>query len=172
MNQSNRRTLAATLVALAAASLPQLAAAQPAAAKASPPIAGTWTLQSNILTQADGKKAEAFGPNPRGLAIFNPDGHYAVVIARASLPKFASGSRLKGTPEENQAVVHGSVAVAGKYRVDAAAKTITFDNQTSTWPAWIGSSATRAYTLAGDQLRWTVDASAGGSAEVVWKRAR
>jgi hypothetical protein len=36
---------------------------------------------------------------------------------RASLPKFASNSRVKGTTEENQAVVQGSAAFFGTYTV-------------------------------------------------------
>jgi len=67
-------------------------------------IQGTWILVS-IYNEQDGKKLEQFGPNPRGSMILTPDGRFSQIIMRASLPKFASNNRMKGTVEENQAIV-------------------------------------------------------------------
>ena len=96
------------------------------------------------------------------------------MIARANLPKFATDNRLAGTAEENKAVVTGSIAHFGSYAVNEADKSITFRIQTSTHPNWDGSEQKRAYTLAGDELRYTVGTAAvgGGTATLVWRRAK
>jgi len=75
-------------------------------------VQGTWLLVSNI-NERDGQKIDTFGPNPRGQLILTPGGHFSMILMRASLPKFASNNRLKGTVEENQAVVQGSHAFFG-----------------------------------------------------------
>lgn len=135
-------------------------------------LVGTWTYVSNDTIRPDGSRVPMYGPNPQGLASFDRNGRYVVLIARADLPKFASGNRIEGTPEENKAVVHGSIAHFGRYTVDEAAKAITFHIETATFPNWSGGEQKRPFTLAGDELRWTTPAaSGGGSAEVVLKRA-
>ncbi len=70
-------------------------------------IQGSWTLVS-IYNEQDGKKIEPFGAKPRGSLIFTPDGRFSIFCLRASLPKFAANNRMKGTAEENQAIVQGS----------------------------------------------------------------
>ncbi len=79
-------------------------------------IQGSWILVS-MYNEQDGKKIEPFGPNPRGTWIFTPDGRFLEILMRASLPKFAANNRVKGTAEENQAVVQGSFAAYGSYAV-------------------------------------------------------
>ena len=122
----------------------------------------------------DGSRVQVFGPNPQGLLIFDGSGRYAAVLTRSGLSKFASNNRAEGTPEENQAVVQGSIAHGGRYTVNEAEKTITFHIETSTFPNWSGTEQKRPITLlTEDELKWTVPASSvGGSAEVVFKRAR
>ena len=79
-------------------------------------IQGTWILVS-IYNEQDGKKIEPFGSKPRGSLILTPDGRFSVILMRASLPKFASNNRMKGTAEENQAVVQGPSPTIGTYAV-------------------------------------------------------
>ena len=135
-------------------------------------LVGAWTYVSVDTVRPDGSRVPMFGPNPQGLAIFDGNGRYALVNARSDQPKFASNSRLESTPEENKAVVQGSIAHFGRYTVSESDKTITFHIQTSTFPNWNGTEQKRPFTLAGDELKWTTPAaSGGGSAEVVLKRA-
>ena len=72
-------------------------------------LVGMWTLVS-ITIEQDGKKADIFGPNPQGQETRAANGHVSVIITRSDLPKFASNNRAAGTPEENKAVVQGSIA--------------------------------------------------------------
>lgn len=137
-------------------------------------LVGTWTYVSNDIIRPDGSRVPMYGPNPQGLASFDRNGRYVLLIARADLPKFASGNRTEGTPEENKVVVQGSIAHFGRYTVDETAKTITFHIETATFPNWSGVEQKRPFTLTGDELKWTAPAASGGggSAEVVLKRAK
>ena len=136
-------------------------------------LAGTWTLVSATTTDASGKKTPTFGDNPRGELILTADGRYMIVITRVDLPKFAANSRDKGTTDENKAVVQGSIAHFGKIVVNEADKTLTFQVENATYPNWNGMSQKRTFTVSGEELKYHVPAaSAGGTADVVWKRVK
>lgn len=136
-------------------------------------LVGTWTYVSVDIVHPDGSRVPLYGPNPQGVASFDSNGHYLLLTARAGLPKFASNDRMDGTPEENKAVVQGSISHFGTYTVNEADKTITFHIQTSTFPNWNGVDQKRPFTITGDELKWTTPASSGGgTAEVILKRAK
>jgi len=135
-------------------------------------IVGTWSYVSVDIVRPDGTRVPLFGPNPTGLAIFESNGRYLLLTARADRQKFASNNRNNGTAEENKAAVQGAIAHFGKYIVNEADKTITFQIETSTFPNWNGIEQKRPFTLTGDELKWTTAASSGGMAEVVLKRVR
>jgi len=148
-------------------------AAGDVAAQATKSLAGTWALVSAISTDASGKKTPTFGDNPKGELILTADGRYMIVITRADLPKFTANSRDKGTTEENKAVVQGSIAHFGKIVVNEADKTLTFQVEAATYPNWNGMSQKRSFTFSSDELRYHVPAaSAGGKADVVWRRVK
>src|SRR5437588_9191593 len=79
-------------------------------------LVGSWTLVSVAVNQ-DGQKIEPFGANPKGSLIFDRTGRFSVMVTRSDLAKFGSNNREAGTPEENQAVVRGSIAYFGTYTV-------------------------------------------------------
>jgi hypothetical protein len=135
-------------------------------------IVGTWSYISVDIVRPDGSRVPLFGPNPSGLASFESNGRYLLLTARRDQPKFASDNRMTGTAEENKAVVQGSIAHFGRYVVNEADRTITFQIETSTFPNWNGVEQKRPFTLNGDELKWTTAASSGGTAEVVLKRVR
>ncbi|MEF9480867.1 lipocalin-like domain-containing protein [Ralstonia sp. 1B3] len=136
-------------------------------------LAGAWTYVSVDTVRPDGSRAPMYGPNPQGLVVFDGHGHYALVNSRADLPKYESNDRMKGSAEEYRAVAQGSIAHFGRYVVNEADKTITFRIEASTFPNWNGVEQRRPFALSGDELRWTTPAaSAGGSGEIVLKRAR
>jgi len=136
-------------------------------------VQGSWVLISQYVEQ-DGKKIEAFGSNPRGSMILTPDGRFSIILMRASLPKFASNSRAKGTAEENQAVVQGSIAYFGSYTAGSEQEqTVNLRIEGSTFPNWDGEDQKRVMTVVGDELRVTNPTAAiGGTAYIVWKRAK
>ena len=131
-------------------------------------LAGTWMLVSAI-TEQDGNKTDTFGPNPKGILTVEANGRYVLVITRAGLPRVASNNRITATPEENKAIVGGSRTIS----VNAVDKTFTFKIETATFPNWDGTEQQRAFTVTGDELKYTVAAaSGGGTASLVWKRAK
>ena len=166
---NRRNTLAAT-----SASLLLLSLAMPAgdaAAQGAKSIVGSWALVSTDNVDASGKRTPIFGPNPRGLLVFTSDDRYTLTIMRASLPRFASNNRNKGSAEENQAVVMGSIAHFGKYKVED--KAIVFNVESSTYANWDGAPQRRPFSVSGDQLKYSVPvASVGGTADLVWKRIK
>ncbi len=135
-------------------------------------VVGTWSYISVDTVRPDGSREQMYGPNPKGLVIFDSNGRYALVNARSDLAKFASNNRTQGTPEENKAVVLGSIAHFGRYTVNEADRTITFYIEASTFPNWSGIEQKRPFTVTGDELKWTTPASGGGLGEVLLKRAK
>ena len=131
-----------------------------------------WNVDdSNVNVRVDGTRTDVFGTNGKGTIIFDSAGHYASVTLNADIPKFASGNRNTGTAEENKAVVQGSLAHFGTYTV--ADKVITLKVEGSTWPAWAGTEQKRTIvSFTGDEIKWTLPASIGGTGEVGWKRVK
>jgi len=167
-------TLATTTIALLClgAALPESdAVAQGKSLKEQ--LVGTWTMVSNINMHPDGSRYEALGPNPRGVFILDANGHFAITILGDARRKFASNSRLEGTPDENKSAVQGAIAYFGTYTVNEADHTLNFHIERCTFPNWDGTDQKRSVTLTGDEMKYTnTAASGGGRAELVWKRAK
>jgi len=143
--------------------------------KAAGSAQGSWVLVE-LYNEEDGKKIEPFGPNPRGSMLLTPEGRFSMIIMRTTLPKFAANVRTKGTAEENQAVIQGSVAAFGAYTVTGDKdKTLNLHVDGSTYPNWDGQDQKRPMTVAGDELRViNPNPSIGGSGKntQIWKRAK
>jgi Lipocalin-like domain len=109
-------------------------------------LVGTWSFVIAEITAADGKKSLPFGDKPKGMIIFTADGHFSQVHVAGGLPKIASNNRLAGTPEDNKAIVGGTLALFGTYSVDEAKRTLTF-NIEATFPNAEGTVQTRTIDL-------------------------
>jgi len=138
-------------------------------------LVGTWRLilVDNILP--DGTRIHLYGPNPEGILMFDAEDRYALQIYRAGRARFASGDKSKGTAEENSAAVLGSNAHFGKYSIDSNGSATTFRIEHASFPNWDGTEQRRTFTIAGDELTYSVPTpTSGGSAigEVKWKRVR
>ena len=142
-----------------------------AVAQTAKDLVGTWALVSDTNTAPDGHTVQPFGPAPQGIAIFNSDGHFAIVNARSDLPKFASDNRMHGTAEENKAIVQGSLAFFGTYSV--ADGVIIQHIEGGTWPGQNGTDQKRTIiSFAGDEQTWTTTATFGGKSVLHWKRLK
>jgi hypothetical protein len=116
-------------------------------------LVGTWTLMLTSTKLPDG--SPVWGSNPIGLLIFTDNGLHSSQLMRSDRPKFASNSRVQGTPEENKAAVQGSISSFGTYTVDEANKTFTVRYLGSTFPNREGTEETWAVVINGDELRIT-----------------
>ncbi|MFZ2198120.1 MAG: lipocalin-like domain-containing protein [Thermodesulfovibrionales bacterium] len=137
-------------------------------------IQGSWVLVS-MYNDRDGKKTELFGPNPKGFMILTPEGRFSMILINANLPKFASNIRLKGTAEENKAIVQGSLAYFGTYKVaDEKANKVTLNIEKSTYPNWDGQEQQRSMTVIGDEMMFisTTTTVGGGTNYLAWKRVK
>jgi hypothetical protein len=138
--------------------------AAPASASAQPPsIVGTWILVGAEKLLPDGTTVADYGPNPHGLVIFTADGYYSVQIYRTERVKFASGDKLKGTPEEYKDASLSTSVHFGRYSVDPVKGTITFKIDRSSFPNQDETTPVRPYQLKGDELSWKVAARPDGS---------
>lgn len=142
-----------------------------AVAQTAKDLVGTWTNVSSVNIQGDGSRADAFGPHARGIAIFEANGLFAIVNINPDVPKFGSNNRAQGTAEENKAAVLGGIALYGTYWVGG--KTIFFKVEGSTYPNWTGTEQARTIiSFTGDELKWSLRASVGGTTEVAWRRVK
>ena len=166
MNRSSIFTLSA-ITAFGLAFMPSSAFAQ-----TGKDLVGTWKTVTTIAVMPDGRRIEPYGPNPNNIMVFDANGHFAVINARADLPKFASNNRMQGTADENKAIVQGSIAYFGTYSV--VDKVIIEKVEGSTWPSWIGTDQKRPIlSFTGDDIKLTNPArSAGGSNESTYKRVK
>jgi len=137
-------------------------------------IVGTWTFGSALDVQPDGKKTDRWGPNPKGIFMFDSHGHFAQFITRSDLPKFAAGTADKGTAEETKAVLSGFVASFGTYTVDETEKTVITHVEGSVFPNLVGRDQKRSIsTLTADELKYTnPTTSTGTMAEATWRRVK
>jgi hypothetical protein len=136
-------------------------------------IVGHWTLVSVDNVRADGSRTQGFGPNPSGVAIFEPNHRFSVSLVNPGIPKFGSSNRDTGSSDENKAVVQGSLFYFGTYALSPSG-TLSFEIEGSSFPNWIHVNQERMISsLTANELKWTNPAaSVGGTAETTWKRAK
>jgi hypothetical protein len=129
-------------------------------------ITGTWVLTAAEKLLPNGSRVADYGENPHGLVIFTADGYYSVQIYTAKRSKFASGDKLRGTPEEYKEALLTTSVHFGRYSVDPAKHTITFHIDRASFPNEDDTTQTRPYELKGDVLSWKVPARPDGSIPV------
>src|SRR5215210_6628896 len=134
-------------------------------------LVGTWTLVSLDNVLPDGKKQEPYGAKPRGILIFDANGHYSIMHVPADRNKFKSANRVETTPEEAATVMRGSFAQFGTWSVNEADKTITQKIEGALIPNADGTDSKRMITsLTADELKWSTSGIAiGGRNESVYR---
>jgi Lipocalin-like domain len=160
------------IVALGLALLPGSAVSQQKSLKEQ--IIGTWTFVSALDVKPDGTKSDRWGPNPKGIFIFDANGRFAQFITRSDIPKFAAKTADQGTPEENKAVLAGLVASFGTYTVNEADKMVITRVEGNIFPNLVGVEQKRLIvSLTGDELKYTnPSTSTGTTAEASWRRVK
>jgi hypothetical protein len=171
MNRRNIFSLS-VIAALGLALLPGNAFSQQKSLKDQ--VVGTWTFVSALDVKPDGTKSDRWGPNPKGIFIFDATGHFAQFITRSDIPKFAAKSVDQGTAEENKAVMAGLVASFGTYTVNEADKTLITRVEGNIFPNLVGAEQKRLIvSLTPDELKYTnPSTSTGTTAEATWKRVK
>jgi Lipocalin-like domain len=138
-------------------------------------LVGTWTLVSWQQTRSDGSTFQQFGANPRGIAFFDAGGRYIISVMRSDRAKYAIGNYAqikRATAEENRATAQGTITYFGTYSVNEPGRAISIHVEASSFPNWNGTDQKRFFDLSGDQLKLIVRPPAGGSVDVLWRRAK
>ncbi len=137
-------------------------------------LVGTWALVSWEQTRPDGSKFQSFGPNPKGMQVFDAGGHFFLMFARPDLPKIAASNRNQATLEEARAIMIGSIAYFGTYSIDDGSKTVVLRIEASTFPNQLGRQQKRLIrALTNNELKYTNPAStSGGQVEVALRRVK
>ena len=171
MNRTNLLSISAA-TALAVVLGPGTGVAQKKTLKEQ--LVGTWLVATADNIRPDGSRFQGFGPNPKGILMFDANGWFSFQLAQPGRPKFASDNRLQGTAEENKATVQGSLSYYGKYLVDEPDRVLHLYVESSSYPNFDGIDNKRIITsLSEHDLKWYSPAgSIGTTAEVVWKRAK
>jgi hypothetical protein len=171
---NHRSILGLTTAALLCTGIVFSASQAPAQQSLKEQVVGTWLVVSVDNTAPDGKRSQIFGPNPKGLLIFSANGQYSQIIVNPDVPKFKDNNRLKGTPEENTAAVHGTTANFGTWTIDETSKTITVRNAGGMFPNGAGVESKRIISsVTGDELRLSNPLTAAGMrSDNVWRRAK
>jgi hypothetical protein len=133
-------------------------------------IVGTWLLAGADKLLPDGTVVHDYGPNPHGMAIFTADGYYSVQIYREQRLNFSSGDKFKGTPEEYKDASLSMSTHFGRYSLDQAKHTITFNIDRSSVPNLDNTTAVRTYELKDDVLSWKVAPRPDGSIPITTLR--
>jgi hypothetical protein len=135
-------------------------------------LVGAWITVS-ITSQHGDKKIELFGPNPKGIQIFDASGRFAIIAMRDDLPKITSNNRQTQTAEESQKIARGSIAYYGTWTANDIDKTLIVNIEGDTFPNFAGTVQKRRFDISGDQLTITNPTGAsGGILTVVLKRAK
>lgn len=137
-------------------------------------LVGAWTLVSIIATDKAGNKSDRRGPDPKGLLIFEANGHFSLLTSRSDIRNFAINNVNQGTAEEYKAAMTGMIANVGTWSVDEATKTITTSIEAGSFPNLNGNTQTRVISsLTADELKYTNGASVSGTSdEATWRRAK
>jgi hypothetical protein len=136
-------------------------------------LVGSWTLVA--LTVGEGAtQTLPYGPNPKGSMMVDDNGRFSITIMRSDLPKFASNSRMTGTPDENKAIVQGSLAYYGTYTIDEATHLIRVKIEGSTFPNFVGDTQVRTLSFNGDEVSYInpTPSNGGGNAKNIYARVR
>lgn len=106
--------------------------------------------------------------------MLDANGHYALLITRSDLPKFASGRIDKGTAEENKAVLASLVGGFGTFTVNETDKMLITSVEGNVFPNLVATEQKRVIaSLTGDEFKYVNPLSSTGTiTEVTWKRVK
>ncbi|AEF21367.1 MULTISPECIES: lipocalin-like domain-containing protein [Pseudomonas] len=163
-----------SLIRLAAAATLLLAAATSSAEQKPNKVAGTWNLIAATV-ENDGVTSYPYGPEPRGRLVFTPDLYFVEFLHDPRIPRFQSNQRGGGTDAENRAVMAGSLALYGRYTVDAQGDFSGNTVEGSSFPNWTGDVRTTRelrMEVEGERMIESFQRPGGAKVRLVFQRAR
>jgi len=147
--------------------------AEPQTGFAPHPLSGTWELKRAEIARPDGTIGvdANYGPDARGLLIVDQTGRYSLQVFRPDRPKFASGDKARGTPEEYKFALLGLSTHTGRISVDTANHQLVFHIEHAAFPNWEHTDQRRAYQVSDEELSYQVPPGPSGTSAIsVWRR--
>jgi hypothetical protein len=119
-------------------------------------LAGSWTFVSSVNTRSDGTLVDRWGPNTKGILMFDGSGNFSQIIV-------GSESRMFGAK---------TYSAFGSYTFDAVSGNIAMKFEGCSIAKSIGTLQERKIVLlTADELKYINPLTASGTiAEVLWKR--
>ena len=119
-------------------------------------LAGAWSFISSINTRRDGSVVDRWGPNPRGMLMFDGAGHFSQII-------IGSESRMFGAK---------TFSAFGSYALDSTGQAMTLTFNGCSVARVVGTVQERKIILlTADELKYFNPATTSDTtAEVHWKR--
>ena len=119
-------------------------------------LTGSWSFVSSVNTRSDGTLVDRWGPNTRGMLMFDDQGHFSQIIT-------GSESRMFGAK---------TYCAFGAYTFDAEAANLNLKFEGCSIAKTIGTIQERKVVLlTADELKYVNPLTASGTtAEVLWKR--
>ncbi len=157
----------AVLTAMAA-----LVLATPVLAQTLNKVGGTWRMAAATV-EVNGKTLLPYGPEPQGKLVFTTDMHFVEFMHDPRIPRFKSNERGGGTDAENRAVLAGSLALYGRYTVDAEGNFSGNTVEGSSFPNWIGDARTTKelrMEVEGNRMTEHFQRPGGAKVTIVWER--
>lgn len=140
------------------------------------PLAGTWILKAAEVILPDGTHTTdtSYSKNAKGILMIDADGQYSLQIFRPDRPKFSSGDKKRGTPEEYESALLGISTHIGHIKIDTINKLLQFHIDYAAYPNWDNTTQTRKFKLSDDELYYEVPAKAGAGtiAVSIWTRSK
>ena len=115
-------------------------------------VVGTWRLVSSEGRSSAGDVSRQYGDAPVGLLLYGADGYMSATLMRPDRPPFASGDRLRGTPEEVRLASEGFLAYCGTYDLDASKELIVHHVTAADFPNIVGTDLVRRFTMENGHL--------------------
>ncbi|MBE7219439.1 MAG: lipocalin-like domain-containing protein [Caulobacteraceae bacterium] len=108
-------------------------------------IVGTWLLRAFVVEDAaTGAHHAPFGPAPRGVMTFQPDGRMTVVMT--------PGARAAPETEAERALAFQQlIAASGRYRLEPPDRFVIVVD-VAWFEPWVGSEQVRRYRIDGDRM--------------------
>ena len=108
---------------------------------------GTWRLASRRAAARPETSPAPYGDAPVGFLIYGADGYMSATLMRPGRPHFASGDRVRGTPEEVRLANEGFLAYCGTYEVDEPRGIIVHHVVAADFPNNVGTDLVRRFVM-------------------------
>ena len=124
-------------------------------AQSAGPLVGTWRLVSWESRDSDGNVSYPMGRDATGQVMFDSTGSVSIQLMQRNRPRFASGDRAIGTPDEIRAAFVGLLAYYGRYTLDASSGTLRIRVEGASFPNMIGTEQVRHVRIDGRRFTGT-----------------